>query len=564
MDRVKIVPYILLAIIFILLIWIDIAWSNLSILQLKSIDEYAFHGSLLRMHEGVLNFELKKFFSFGFLSYGFIFFLTNLVVAFPFLVDSGSALSIILPRIMTSIFAIITLFYLLKIAQLQKATILQQIILLCLIVLMPGFWTNATWFHPDYMMAAFLCASIYYLSLDNNQCGKYFWIAILLWGFATATKIQAVTFAPVLLGMIIWKLNKRGIGLHTAFRLISISGIIVLVTFVILNPYIVHPLGAKAWWSAFQSNMLSNATNHGVIGDVTIWKKISQAIGNYYFSVPLFALMLLSAVYHIVKDWRANQLTANSLIAFYVLPNIIYLLFAVNKAWNHYYLAPLLMSTILIISAIKQPIRATYRPKALVISLAFFAIIIQSYSLGGNFVERIASRIDRKIVSADMLHRGKRVVHREDELLTLSRENTDFIKSYINKDTILAISPYTVFDYVSVGLKYDEVRVIYGPLREIYFNYSEKNKNPVNLIVLRKNDIYFKKERLSVRVDQAGYQHARQLIEKWQTGNGEFSLIAQNANLLIFKRQNSSRSCPRTCTAPMTTLTWKPPTSCRP
>lgn len=539
MVKVKIIPYLFLAIIFILLVWINIAWSNLSILQIKSIDEYAFHNSLLRMHEGVLNFELKKFFSFGFFSYGFIFFLTNLVAVFPFLADAGSNLSIILPRIVTSIFAIITLFYLLKIAQLQKANILEQVILLFLIVLMPGFWTNATWFHPDYMMTAFLCASIYYLSLDNKQYGKHFRIGIILWGFAIATKIQAITFAPVLLGMIIWKLYKRKIGIHAAFRLISIAGIIILGTFVVTNPYIIHPLGAKAWWNVFQANILSNATNHGLTGDVTLWQKLSVAVGGYYFSVPLFALMLLSAVWHIIKDWKSNQLTANSLIAFYVLANIIYLLFAVNKAWNHYYLAPLLMGTILIISAVKQ-IRAM--PKALLISwaLLFSVIIIQSYSFGDRFIERIVLRSDRKIISADSLNRGKQVIHREDELLALSHENTDFIKSYIDADTVLAISPYTVFDYVSLDMKYDEVKIIYGPLREEYFHYSEKNKNPANLIVLRKNDIYFSKERLSMRIDQTGYLHAKQFIEKWQTGQGEFSLVAQNAKLLIFRKVKSS------------------------
>jgi hypothetical protein len=39
-----------------------------------------------------------------------------------------------------------------------------------------------------------------------------------------------------------------------------------------------------------------------------------------------------------------------------------------------------------------------------------------------------------------------------------------------------------------------------------------------------------------MRVDQSGYQHAKQLIEKWQAGQSEFSLVAQNTKLLIFKR----------------------------
>jgi hypothetical protein len=81
-------------------------------------------------------------------------------------------------------------------------------------------------------------------------------------------------------------------------------------------------------------------------------------------------------------------------------------------------------------------------------------------------------------------------------------------------------------------MKYNDVKIIYGPLREEYFS----EKNPANLIVLRKNEIYFNKDRLSMKVDQTGYRHAKQLIEKWQAGQSEFSLVAQNTKLLIFKR----------------------------
>jgi len=529
MVKIKFIPYILLVIIFILLAWIDVGWSDLSILGMKSMDEYVFHYSLLRMHEGVLNFELQQIFSYVFYSYGFLFFLTNLVVAFPFLADAGSNMSIILPRIVTSTFAIITLFYLLKILQLQKANILEQVILLFLIVLMPGFLIHAAWFNPNYMMAAFLCASIYYLSLDNNQYGKHFWIGIILWVFAVAAaKIQAITFAPVLLGMIIWKLYKREMNFYTAFRLISITGIIILVIFVVTNPYIIHPLGTKVWWNAFENNMLSNVTNHGALGNVTLWQKLSGAVGNSYLSMPLFALMLLSAVWFIIKEWQSKQLTANSLIAFYVLANLIYLLFAVNKAWDSYYLAPLLMGTILIISAIKQ-IRVI--PKTLVISwiLLFSVIIIQSYSFGGSLVERIALRLND---------------NRENELLMLSHENTNFIKSYIDADTVLGASPKIVFDYVSLGLKYNQVRLINGPLREKFFEEQNKYNSkvykllfrPANLILIMKDDIYFNEKRLSLRRDQKGYQHAKQLIERWKTGQGKFRLVAHNSKLLIFKR----------------------------
>jgi 4-amino-4-deoxy-L-arabinose transferase-like glycosyltransferase len=538
MDKIKLIPYLLLAIIFTLLTWINIAWSDLSILQMKSIDEYAFHNSLLTMHDGLMNFDIKKLFSFGFYSYGFDFFIINLMATFPFLSDASSNISIILPRIVTSIFAIITLVYLLKIMQLQKANILEQVLLIVLIALMPGFWTNATWMHPDYMMAAFLCASIYYLStsISTNEKNHKFWLGIILWGLAVATKIQAVTFAPVLLGIVIWKWHNHETSLKEALRLLVISGLIILVIFIITNPYIIHPRGAVAWWNTFTANMLSNATNHGLVGAVSLSQKLSIAVGNYYLSIPLFALMMLSALWFLVKDWVNKQLTANSLIALYALPNIAYLLFAVNKDWEHYYLAPLLIGTVLIVNILKL------LPKNSMICLSMVVlVVIQIYSFSNDFKERIMLRLDEKVVSADSLHRNKKIIYQESNLLALAQENTNFVKPYINEDTILAISPYTAFDYGYLGMKYDKVKIIYGPLREEYFEYSEKHKRkgtkPVNLIILRLNDTYFNEQRLSKMVDQEGYQHAKQLIDDWKKEQGEFSLLVQNARLIIFKKK---------------------------
>ena len=79
------------------MIWFDFSWSELSILEMKSIDEYAFHGSLLRVYEGLVSFDIKKLFSHGFYSYGSAFFILNGIAASPWLDVTDSSLSIIVP-----------------------------------------------------------------------------------------------------------------------------------------------------------------------------------------------------------------------------------------------------------------------------------------------------------------------------------------------------------------------------------------------------------------------------------------------------------------------------------
>lgn len=70
--------------VFLFLLVINYRYLNLGFLSLYSIDEYFFHGSLLNMRDGLIMIDLKKFFSYGFYSYGFLFWLLNFFFGFAF------------------------------------------------------------------------------------------------------------------------------------------------------------------------------------------------------------------------------------------------------------------------------------------------------------------------------------------------------------------------------------------------------------------------------------------------------------------------------------------------
>ena len=108
---------LIILLLFSIMIWINFSWSQLSILEMKSIDEYAFHGSLLRFYEGLITFDLKKIFSLGFYSYGSTFFIINGLAAFPWLEETGSSLAIITPRLITTLFMAVTLFIMTKLVE---------------------------------------------------------------------------------------------------------------------------------------------------------------------------------------------------------------------------------------------------------------------------------------------------------------------------------------------------------------------------------------------------------------------------------------------------------------
>ena len=528
----QVLPYVFLTAILILMIWFNTAWSDLSILHFKLCDDVLWYYTLVQMYEGILHFDIRKVFSFPSV-YGFIYFLTNLLVAFPFLDDVGSPLSVVMPYIVSSFFAGATLYFILKITRLQKYTALEQIILLSLIILMPGFWLHSYAFHPEFMMTCFLCASIYYLGSSKNLYSKEFWKGVVLWGFAVGTKLTAIFFAPAVLGMIIWKWKNKEISFQVALWSLAAIGSVILVLFFILTPYLIYPPRAKLWWLNIQRLMESNATNHGLGNLVSLQQKVIYGVGGY-FPLSLFIVVLIIAIFFIAKAWETEELTANTLIALFVLPYTLYLLFAVNKDVSTYYLAPMLISTPLITSAVKE-IKAVKKFETVAVILLFAAVLIQGYSFGGSFIERIVLRMDDKvIIDSNSVSGWESVVYEKNELRGIANEDADLVKPYVGKDTVLYIPPYTISDYSAIGLTHDKIVTIWGFFREGYVN---RENNPSDLIVIGKKGLFLSEESLSKMTNQTAWRQHKQLIEGWMSGRGEFTLVDQNARLLIFQRK---------------------------
>jgi hypothetical protein len=438
-----------------------------------------------------------------------------------------------MPPMVTSFFAVTTLFFILKTTRLQKYNTLEQTILLFLIILMPAFWSKAGVIHPEFMMTFFLSASIYYLGFNKSLYGSEFWKGIVLWGFAIGTKVTAVFFAPAVLGIIIWKWKNKEISFQVALWSLVVIGSVILVLFVICNPYLISPRAAKVWWASLQTAMISNATNHGLIGNVSLQEKIIKGVGRF-FPLPLFIVLLISAIWFIVKAWKTKELTVNALIALFVITYTSYLLFRVNKNWGSYYLSPMLIGTPLIISAVKE-IKAVKKLKTIALILLFAAVLIQGYSFGGRFIERIVFRMDDKMSiwpsQRDFIGTESDVVEK-NELLRVANENADLIKPYVGKDTILYIKPYIISDYSAIGLTHNKVVTIWGPL-----NLGQINRS--DLIVISKYSPCFQKD-LSKYRNSAALQQKKQQVEGWMSGRGEFTLVDQNARLLIFQRKQFS------------------------
>lgn len=292
-------------------------------------DEWAFHGSLLRIKEGMLNLNPRLFYGTGFFNYGHLFFLLNFILTFPFLISENFEMVVIIPRIFSSISAVFSLIFINKIIKTKENDLISFFSVL-LLILLPAFWLNSIVFHPDWPYTLFIILSVYYLKLDNNQLGKNFNLSIVFFSISFCLKLQAIIFVPIII-LYALRVSENHI---TRVRVLIKLFLFLIVARIVTNPYLLHPEGFESFIEGFVADMNSNKTNHGLGNTVDFYDKI-MLINNYYInSIILF----ITLSFYLFRGYFFKSSKLNFSIFSTVILNLLYLLIFVNKAWQHYYL----------------------------------------------------------------------------------------------------------------------------------------------------------------------------------------------------------------------------------
>ena len=498
---------IILTLVFLALAYINYRHLNIGFLSLYSIDEYAFHGSLVYMYDGLTSLDIKKLFYFRFYSYGFGFFFINLIATAPFFAVDNIEMTIYIPRIITSLFAVGSVWFVYKTARLYSTKYIS--ILIALIILtMPGFYRNALWFHPDWMMTFFVVLSVYLFAKDDWNFKKYFWWATAAFGFSLATKIQAITFIPFVFLYIFYDSFKYKTfkGLKQKIKLFFKSIGIALSIFIIANPYLIHPSGLKAFTLSFVANMKSNAENHGVDAEVTISDKLLNVIDFYYMEVALFIIILALAIYISFTIFKkSSKKSILPLISIYFIVNIAYLFFIVNKDWQHYYLTIFTLIPLILMYVTNRFNKYNYLILGIFIAVQVSLHIPEYRPLLNPIIELS-----------------------KEERLKISNDLNSVLEPFVTSDTNILISAYQPFDFRSIGLVYENVHLVSEEILEDMFVLEVYLKKPMaedrpkfkqkDFIVLSKNSIYFKEGAKDKRVDKKGYEESLKIIKNFNNG----------------------------------------------
>ena len=323
------------------------------------------------------------------------------------------------------------------------------------------------------------------------------------------------------------------------------TGLGIIAIFLVSNPFVLHPMGWRAFIGSLTENLRSNATNHGATATVTIADKIVTPVASHFLS-PFFLLALLSAALFAVWAYRRERRqAAEAALAVAFLLNLGYLLFFVNKAWHHYYL-PVFMVGLPLLAEPYRRFLGTWRWR--------------HWALVGVVGLQLVLNARNSFLWVQESHDAT-VPDFNEWSLERSEANSAFIGGVLRRNGVTSnshvlLSPYTGFHFSDVGLQYGNMSTIFGCFSEDVLDpdayvasqrrYWGDAKSPAELlksfkpkdfVVLRRNEPFIDTSRLGLLRDQDACRHTADLVERLLQGGLPYDLVGQNDDIYVFKKR---------------------------
>lgn len=465
-------------VVLILTLPTNILYRDSSLLVLKTIDEEAFQTVLFQMHRGLQNLDISSITVGAFLSYGWTYFFANAILTYPFYLAGNEALVIILPRVFSALAGAVTIFMVFKIADYTLPR-RQALLIALFLLLLPSFYRNAFWMHPDHPVIAALAISLYFFIKDQFRFGKHFTIALVALGFALSMKLTAILFFVivalyVLCGALLFHKSLKRFIQHGL--LVCVVPVIALIAF---NPTVLLPGRTHAIIEALRATEIDNRTNHGnAINDITIMSISQDVIATHFVPLALFVVCILLFGVGIIIEVRRRTKYAVALIAgSWFLFFLIYNVMRVEKLWEHYYLPVFMFAPLSFVSLHYFPKLQKYTTRILVGILLFQAFVMAPH-ISTIFAIQRSPSVNRDYgADIDVEHVRQVSAHAVGILQ----------RGGLTPKTVL-VSPYLPFPKREYGFDYNTLRRIYGPLSEGQirgYGFPE-------VIILDKNENYFK------------------------------------------------------------------------
>jgi len=212
----KIIILVISSLFLLLFVQNFIFSSSFDILMFRSVDDFAFQKVLRSGHEDIIYFKIDKLFKLYAYGYGWLFWITHIIITFPFYLIAllgSDFLLISMSRNISLFFMIGSCFFLFKSIKIYTKDKYIPFISILLFVSYPYFAFSALSFRTI-AQASFFCILTFYLVIRNSILSKKdLKYVALSFAACLGTKLSTALFAPLVAIMLIdrfgFKINKN-------------------------------------------------------------------------------------------------------------------------------------------------------------------------------------------------------------------------------------------------------------------------------------------------------------------------------------------------------------------
>jgi hypothetical protein len=354
---------------------------------------------------------IRNFFDYEYYFYGFPHFAYSALVILPVRLltelEQHVSLVMVLLRQLVSLLPLLAANLLLVHMQIGiKQHRIKAIFLFLFLLAVPAVVQNNFWWHPDGLAALFIVLTIFFLSRDDLNFGRDFYLAAAACAAATGTKTIGLFFFLTIPLYILWGWRIKKINLKQAF-LAGLGFVAILVIgIVITNPQLLFPTPRRGYIFTLKTQSLFVSSGF----EVFYPKGLSAAapdLTKYFGSFVFLVIALLAPVIGIIKDRRR---LLHFLILTWSVPLSIYVIFFTIFKFQYFLPAALpLISSIAVfipdLGKLKQNLTSRSVKKiagAALGAVAFLVILFQFVSNLGWDISTYTARLHRAETSPSL------------------------------------------------------------------------------------------------------------------------------------------------------------------
>lgn len=343
----------------------------------------------LRMISGGSTYKdvIRKFFFYQHYYYGFPFYVASVALALlPIKLLHGLGdvpLQMLWLRQMVSVLPMILAVLALVYTQTRFKKWIASIALFVFLLTIPAVFENSTWWHPDSLAMLFIALTFLFLDLDELRYGKFFYLAAVTCGLATATKLLGLFFFIAIPVYLLLGLHARKLSLKTAVLRAVAFIAIMFGTFVIANPFLLDS-GQRSFALDVQTKQAAAMSTGWNVqysrGPLAWYPMIQEMYGSIWTILLAFGVVAYN-VRPIANIWQDRKRLLNILILAWVVPYLVYVM-GVIVIKPHHFLIPIflplfssLVSVFDVIPRFKRHSPWTKQVPALLLNLAVIAIL---------------------------------------------------------------------------------------------------------------------------------------------------------------------------------------------